>query len=29
MQALLQQAGVQCRTATLDIDQRGSLVQDF
>jgi len=29
MQALLQQAGVQSRTATLDIDQRGSLVHDF
>merc|ERR1712000_257884 len=27
MQALLQQAGVQCRIATLDIDQRGSLIQ--
>lgn len=29
MQALLQQAGVQSRIATLDIDQRGSLVHDF
>jgi homoserine kinase len=29
MRTLLQQAGVQCRTATLDIDARGSLVGDL